>query len=122
MAWVTVDQVAEALGAPTDDPYLQTCTDAADQWAQQRRAQAGYVDDPDVSPGPRVDLGVITYAVVLWRERGAVDSYASFDEFSSGVVPSSTVTQACRLLGIPKPMVDKAAGDPPPGYVRLGWR
>jgi hypothetical protein len=119
MAWVLVEQVEAALGAGTDDPFLQTCTDAANAWAFRRRATSGYTDDPDVSPGPDAELGVITYAMVLYRERGSVDSYASFDEFATGIVPSSTVTQALRLLGIPKPMVDKASTDPPAGYRRL---
>ena len=110
MAWVDVSQVSEALGG-SSDPFLQPCTDAANAWAFRRRQSAGYADDPDVSPGPDADLGVITYAIVLFRERGSVDSYASFDEFSTGIVPSSTVTQALRLLGVPKPMVDKLTTD-----------
>lgn len=121
MGWVTVEQVAEALGSGTDDPFLAACTDAANAWAYRRRKSSGYLDDTDVSPGADAELGVITYAIVLYRERGAVDSYASFDDFAAGAVPSSSITQALRLLGVPKPQVDRAATDVP-AYRRLGSR
>ena len=111
MSWVSVDQVSEALGGNVTDPFLGTCTDAANAWAERRRRQAGYHDDSSRSPGPDADLGVITYAIVLFRERGSVDSYASFDEFATGVIPPSTITQALRLLGIPRPAVDRLDTD-----------
>ena len=113
MAWVTVEQVAEALGPSADvtDPFLASCTDAANEFAFQRRAAAGYLDVEDVSPGPRVEQGVVQYAVALFRERGSVDSFASFDEFSVGAVPSSSFGQVNRLLGIPKPAVDHVTED-----------
>lgn len=111
--WVTVDQVAEALGPQQDaaDPFLSTCTDAANAFGFRRRAQAGYIDDPDVPPGPDASLGVTTYAVALYRERGSVDSFASFDEFATGSVPSSSFGQVLRLLGVPRPQVDRLASD-----------
>ncbi len=111
MSWVSVDAVAEAIGGSATDPFLVRCTDAANAWAYRRRKQAGYTDDSNQSPGPDADLGVITYATVLFRERGAVDAYASFDEFATGTVPSSSITQCLRLLGIPRPMVDRLDSD-----------
>lgn len=123
MSWVTSAQVSEALGGSVTDPFLDTCTDAANDWAFRRRAQAGYSDDSTRSPGSDVSLGVINYAVVLWRERGAADSYATFDEFSTGVIPSPTMSQILRLLGVPKPQVDRRDSDRDIAYAyRHGYR
>lgn len=106
--WVTVDEVVDALGQPVSDPeHLQRCVDAANRFGFRRRYQAGYVDLPDVSPGPDASMGVIFYAVTLYRERGSVDSFASFDAYQTGSVPSSTMGQILRLLGVPRPAFDR---------------
>lgn len=108
MAWATVDDVVAAIGTPTGDgDHLAACVDAANAWAYRRRYAAGYDDDPDVTPGPDATMGVTMYAVALYKERGTVDSYASFEAFAAGAVPPSTHGQVLRLLGIPKPAVDR---------------
>lgn len=110
MSWITVDDVAAALGptADTTDPYMADCAAAADAWAQRKRQEAGYRDDlPDVAPGPDVKMGTVQYAVALWRERGSTDSYASFDELGAGAgFPIGSMGQIKRLLGIGKGQVD----------------
>jgi hypothetical protein len=108
-AWVDSSDVAAALGGVTanDEEYLDRCTAAANEWAFRRRHQAGYRDDSNTSPGPDASMGVTMYAVALFRERGSVDSFASFEEFSTGVLPQATFGQVLRLLGIPKPAVDR---------------
>ena len=113
MGWVVSSDVAEALGPvqPGDQPWLDRCTAAANQYAFERRQAAGYADLPDVSPGPRAEQGTILYAVALFRERGSVDSFASFEEFAVGVPPPSTFGQVNRLLGIPRPAVDSVDTD-----------
>jgi hypothetical protein len=114
MAWITSTQVADALGLPVSaDPFLNECTDAANAYCFRRRQKAGYDDDPDVSPGADVSMGTIIYAEALFRERGAVDSYPSFDAFAAGAVPSASMGQVNRLLGTPRPQVDSAATDWP---------
>lgn len=108
VTWITSADVAEALGIPvTDTGFLDRCTEAANAYAFRRRAEAGYVDSPDVSPGPDASMGVTIYAVALYRERGAVDSFASFDAFQSGIVPAGTFAQVNRLLGVPRAAVDR---------------
>ena len=113
VTWATVADVTDALGAVpvSDTAHLTRCTDAANQFGFRRRAQAGYIDEPDVSPGPDVTLGVVTYAVALYRERGSVDSFTSFDQFAVNAVPSSSFGQVLRLLGVGRPAVDTASGD-----------
>ena len=98
----------DAIGTPvTDADHLNRCVAAANAFAYRRRSQAGYLDSTTTSPGPDVTLGVITYAVALYRERGAVDSYASFEDFATGAFPPSTFGQVLRLLGVPRPAVDR---------------
>jgi hypothetical protein len=109
VTWAVVADVLAALGPVADplDPFLQSATDAANAYAYRRRFEAGYIDDEAVSPGPDATTGVVLYAVALFRERGAVDSYASFDGFAAGVVPSGSLGQVNRLLGIPRSQVDR---------------
>jgi hypothetical protein len=109
VTWATVDDVLAALGPVADplDPFLQSATDAANAFAFRRRLEAGYADDPVVSPGADVTTGVVLYAVALYRERGSVDSFASFDAFQTGVVPSSTFAQVMRLLAVPRAQIDR---------------
>jgi hypothetical protein len=107
MAWIVPADVEAALGVPTaagDADYLTSCTDAANVWAYERRHSAGYTDDQVVVPSERVKLGTVLYAVALYRERGSVDSFASFEDFP--VPPPGTYSQINRLLGIPRPCVD----------------
>lgn len=111
MAWIITTEVETALGSPVppgtaDAAYLGMATDAANAWAFRRRKAAGYVDDPDTTTA-EVKLGTILYAVALYRERGSVDSYASFEELAAGFAPPGTSTQINRLLGIGKPQIDR---------------
>jgi hypothetical protein len=108
VTWATVDDVLDALGVPAaDSEHLQRCVDAANQFGYRRRAEAGYIDVEDVAPGPDAHMGVIMYAVALYRERGTVDSYATFENYAAGVVPLATHGQVLRLLGVPRPAIDR---------------
>lgn len=110
MAWITTGDVVDALGtpaptAPGDVAHLERVTDAACGWAFDRRAAAGYTDDPNVVPSARVAAGTVAYAVALWRERGTVDSFASFEQMGGPVVvPGGSHATVLRLLGIPRPV------------------
>lgn len=108
-AWVDSSDVAAALGgiSAADEEFLDRCTAAANEFAFRRRREAGYRDDSNSSPGPDASMGVTMYAVALYRERGTTDSFASFEEFSTGVLPQSTFAQVLRLLGVPRPAVDR---------------
>lgn len=108
VTWCTVDDVTDAIGVPaTDTEHLQRCVDAANAFGFRRRAEAGYTDTEAEAPGPDALLGVITYAVTLYRERGTVDSYASFDAYAAGAIPQATHGQVLRLLGVPRPAIDR---------------
>ena len=106
VSWITTSDVEEALGLePGDDSaYLETVTDAAQEWAFQTRAAFGYEDDPEQVPNTRVKVGTVLYAVALYRERGSVDSFASFSEMPTPG-PVGTMTQINRLLGLRRPVI-----------------
>ena len=106
--WVTDADVLDWLGVEPasvdDEAFVTLCTAAANSWAFRRRLEAGYVDDPEESPNAAVTLGTIMYAGSLFRERGSVDSFASFGEMSTGA-PVASMGQIMRLLAIGRPQI-----------------
>lgn len=102
ITWVDTDDVAEFLGeTPTgaDLTWLESCTDAANEFAWHRREAAGYHDSPIFVPNGSVRLGTMLYAGALYRERGSVDSYQSFQDIPI-TGPIGSMGQIMRLLGI----------------------
>lgn len=102
VTWIDTDDVAEFLGeTPTgaDATWLESCVDAANEFAYHRRQAAGYTDNPTVVPSGAVRLGVMLYAGALYRERGSVDSYQSFQDIPVAG-PIGSMGQIMRLLGI----------------------
>lgn len=108
VSWITTDEVATAIGlepaAGEDSAFLESVTAAAQDWAFDQRKAAGYVDPVDVVPSPRVKAGTVLYAVALYRERGSVDSFASFSEMPTSA-PFGSMAQINRLLGLRRPVV-----------------
>lgn len=106
--WIQDSDVIGFLGVEPatedDEDYLSTCTDAANEWAYRRRASAGYSDLPNAVPGPDAKLGTILYAASLYRERGSIDSYQSFQELPT-IAPVGSMGQILRLLGLNRPQV-----------------
>lgn len=112
--WTSPADVIDALGVPNvdpADPYLATVCAAADAWAKRKRAEAGYLDPADGTvPSADVGLGTTLYAVGLFRERGTVDSFASFEDVAS-FGTTGTMGQIRRLLGIGRAQVDVRPDD-----------
>lgn len=109
VTWITAEDVTQALGTPptsaADLAYLDTATAAAQVWAYEARAAAGYDDPDDEAPSDRVKLGAVLMAVALYRERGSVDSYASFAEMPTTAMPGGSMPQILRMLGLRRPRV-----------------
>jgi hypothetical protein len=102
VTWIDTDDVAEFLGeTPTgaDLTWLESCTEAANEFAWHRREAAGYEDSPLYVPHASVRLGTMLYAGALYRERGSVDSYQSFQDIPIAG-PVGSMGQIMRLLGI----------------------
>jgi hypothetical protein len=107
--WATVDDVLAFLriapASPQDLAEVGACTAAANEWCYDRRQAAGYVDELDVVPGPRVLRGVVLFAGELYREGGSLDGFSSFAELPPGLDVRGTFGQVKRLLGINRPVV-----------------
>jgi hypothetical protein len=106
--WISHADVEDWLGIGTasalDDTFLIICAAAANAFCYKRRQEAGYVDSLTTVPNQAVKLGVIGYGGFLYRQRGAISDFASFDGMSTGgsVGLSPMIKQ---LLGIDRPAV-----------------
>tara|TARA_R100001163_G_C5068390_1_gene208611 strand:+ start:3421 stop:4059 length:639 start_codon:yes stop_codon:yes gene_type:complete len=108
-SWTSVAACQEFLGIASatvnDTAFLTTCVNAANVFAYRRRVEAGYHDDTAAAPNAAVALGTTLYASALYRERGSVDSFASFDSFNNGAQPFGSMARIMQLLGINRPQV-----------------
>lgn len=108
VAWIDADDVEVFLGIATatanDTAFLEEVVAAANTFAYRRRNNAGYTDSPTAAPTPSVKLGTVLYAASLYRERGSVDSFQSFDSMSMPQ-PSLTMGRILQLLGVGRPQI-----------------
>ena len=106
--WITPGDVLAWLGvqpaSQNDVDFLAMCTQASNDWCYRKRREAGFADSQSTAPGADVKLGAILYAAMNYRERGAVDGYASFDGFGNPA-PTMSVARIMQLLGCGKPQV-----------------
>lgn len=106
--WIDTEDVEPFLGvAPAsqaDEDWLQAATDAANIWCYNRRQAAGYTDLPGVVPDDRVKAGTVLKAAELYRSRGSIDGFASFQQLE-GVAPIGSNAEVLRLLGINRPAI-----------------
>ena len=102
VTWVVDADVTAWLGVSSatanDTAFITTCTAAGNAWCYRKRKEAGYTDATNTSPSADVKLGTIMYAATLYRERGSVDSFASFDGMGSLPIPA-TLGRIMQLLG-----------------------
>ncbi|MFZ9959669.1 MAG: hypothetical protein ACO3GP_04695 [Candidatus Limnocylindrus sp.] len=106
--WITSQMVVDWLGIATatanDTAFITKCVAAANAYAYRRRREAGYFDSLTTVPGGDVELGTIMFAGSLYRERGSVDSFSSFEQMGTPV-PFGANGQINRLLGINRSQV-----------------
>jgi hypothetical protein len=106
--WVTATQIEDWLGigvaTAADQAFLTTCASAVNQMAFRRRVEAGYYDSPTTSPSGDVTLGTIMWGGAIYRARGSIDVFASFNEM--GTAPTMGLSPMIKqLLGIDRPQV-----------------
>jgi hypothetical protein len=103
VSWIVAADVLAWLGIDTatanDTAFVTTCVNASNAWCYRKRREAGYVDSASSVPSADVKLGATMYAATLYRERGSVDSFASFDSMAIGASPSATLGRIMQLLG-----------------------
>jgi hypothetical protein len=97
--WLGID-----LAGVDETAFLQQCASASSNFMFQRRQEAGYTDSLITSPSTNVTLATTMYAGALYRQRGSVDQFASFD--GMGNVPTTGLSPIIKqLAGIPRPAV-----------------
>lgn len=106
--WITNSDVTAWLGIDSatanDTAFITTCVSAANAWCYRRRASAGYFDSLSTVPDGSVKLGTVMYGATLYRERGSVDGYASFDQMGT-TQPIASYGRILQLLGVGRPQV-----------------
>jgi hypothetical protein len=106
--WVTAANLEDWIGIGTataaDAAFLTVCAAAASQFCWRRRMEAGYIDSLTTVPSQDVFLGTQMYGGSLYRQRGSIDQFASFQNM--GVTPVMGLNGMIRqLLGIDRPQV-----------------
>jgi hypothetical protein len=108
--WITKADVEDWLGftvtvPSSDDDLLTIAVAAANAYAYRKRQEAGYFDSLTTVPSQDVRLGTIMYGGALYRERGSIDQYASFDPLATGTPTGGSMGQIMRLLGVNRPAI-----------------
>lgn len=100
LAWLGIE-----VATANDNAFVETCVLASNEWAFRKRQEAGYLSDRAAFfPSADVHLGTLNYAAMQYRNRGAIDGFASFDSFGGGT-PTMSLGQIMALLGVGKAQV-----------------
>ena len=106
--WITVNDLTEFLGisgaTANDTLFMTSSVQASNAWSFKRRVQAGYSDSLTTVPDAAVKAGVVLMAASLYRERGSVDSFNSFQDMSIAA-PVASMGRINQLLGIKRSQV-----------------
>ena len=106
--WITVADLTEFLGitgaTANDTAFMTSSVNASNAWSFKRRVQAGYHDSLTTVPDAAVKAGVVLMAASLYRERGSIDSFASFQDMSISA-PVASMGRINQLLGIKRSQV-----------------
>lgn len=87
--WVTASDVEDWLGIGTattaDATFLTICAAAASEFIYRRRQECGYFDGSlTVVPSQSIKLACQAYGGFLYRQRGSITDFASFDGMTTG--------------------------------------
>ena len=82
--WITQQNVLDWLGISVatagDQAFVTTCAAAANIFCYRRRQEAGYIDSLTTVPSQDVYLGTVMYAGMLYKSRGTVDVFSSYQD------------------------------------------
>ena len=84
--------------------FMTTSVNAANAYCFKRRSQAGYKDDLINVPDAAVLAGTVLMAASLYRERGSIDSFNSFQDMNISA-PVASMGRINSLLGIKRAQV-----------------
>ena len=107
--WITQQNVLDWLGISVatagDQAFVTTCAAASNAFCSRRRAEAGYTGDSLTTvPSQDVYLGTVMYAGMLYKSRGTVDVFSSYQDMGQTPVVGMN-GQIKQLLGIDRPAV-----------------
>jgi hypothetical protein len=106
--WITAAQILTWLGIATatadDTTFVTQCASASNNFIYRRRQECGYFDSLTISPGGDVTLGTIMYGGALYRQRGGISDFASFDGMSQGST-NGLSPLVKQLIGVDRPQV-----------------
>ena len=107
-SWITDTDIAAWIGilvsTAEDAAFLVNCAAAANEFIFRRRRESGYNDELGTAPSADVALGTIMYGGFLYRQRGSVTDFASFDGMVSG--GSNGLSPAIKqLIGVNRAQV-----------------
>ena len=106
--WITAANIEDWIGIGTataaDTTFLTICAAAANAFCFRRRQEVGYSDSLTTVPSQDVKLGTIMYGGSLYRQRGSITDFASFDGMSTGST-SGLSPLVKQLLGVDRPQV-----------------
>ena len=104
--WITQQNVLDWLGISVatagDQTFVTTCAAAANAFCYRRRQEAGYIDSLTTVPSQDVYLGTVMYAGMLYKSRGTVDVFSSYQDMGQTPVVGMNA-QIKQLLGIDRP-------------------
>lgn len=104
--WITAQNVLDWLGISVatagDQTFVTTCAAASNAFCYRRRQEAGYIDSLTTVPSQDVYLGTVMYAGMLYKSRGTVDVFSSFQDMGQTPVVGMN-GQIKQLLGIDRP-------------------
>ena len=105
--WITQQNVLDWLGISVatagDQAFVTTCAAASNAFCSRRRAEAGYTGDSLTTvPSQDVYLGTVMYAGMLYKSRGTVDVFSSYQDMGQTPVVGMN-GQIKQLLGIDRP-------------------
>jgi hypothetical protein len=106
--WITSQNILDWLGITVatagDQTFTTTCAAASSSFCYRRRQEAGYIDSLTTVPSQDVFLGTVMYGAGLYKARGSVDVFSSFQDMGQSPVPGMN-GQIKQLLGIDRPAV-----------------
>jgi len=104
--WITSQNILDWLGITVatagDQTFTTTCAAAANAFCYRRRQEAGYIDLLTTVPSQDVYLGTVMYGGMLYKSRGTVDVFSSFQDMGQTPVVGMN-GQIKQLLGIDRP-------------------
>lgn len=103
--WITGQDLATYLGLTyaSDSNFFTQCAAAASHFCYRRRLEAGYLQDsPGTAPSEDVKAGTLMVGMSIYRQRGSMDTFASFSDMGTAQV-YGLAPFAKQLLGIPRP-------------------